>query len=226
MSRVAVAAVGVVAGVAAWVAYRRSADIGAGVSQVEQAFVDWGNQVGNQVNDAVSSLGDTFGFVRVGNMAAVDRSILGNANVRAFLRVIRQGESSQDDSIAYRMIVGRQGAQFSSFADHPRIFGTPTSTAAGAYQITKTTWDWVRGQMGLKDFSPASQDAAALGLIAYRGALLDVLNGNLEAAIPKLRKEWTSLPGAAENNAAAGSMAKAKSVFIAYGGSLGGPVYA
>lgn len=224
MSRLVVASLGVVAGVAAFVAYRNRAAVGDSMSQVEQNFMDWGNQLGNQFGSAAASLGDTFGFVRVGNMAKVERSLIDNPQVRAFFRVIRQGESSQDDAIAYRMIVG--GKLFNSFADHPRIFGTPTSTAAGAYQITKTTWDWVRQQMGLKDFSPASQDAAALGLIAYRGALLDVVAGNMEAAIPKLRKEWTSLPGAAENNAAAGDMAKAKRIFVAYGGALGGPVYA
>ena len=221
MNRVVLAALGVVAGVAWWVAARRG----------EWVTVSAGDGITNAFNDGVEymqnaagGLADTFGFKRVGNMSAVDRSLLNNANVRAMLRVIRQGESSQNDAVAYRMIVGRVGAQFSSFADHPRIFGTPTSTAAGAYQITKTTWDWVRQQMKLPDFSPASQDAAALGLIAYRGALLDVLAGNLDAAIPKLRREWTSLPGAAENNKAAGDMQNAKRLFVAFGG--GGAVYA
>lgn len=223
MSRVLIAALGVVAGVAVFVYARRGSVpgvSGAGAA-IENAFTDGVEYMQN----AAGTLADSFGFVRVGNMAAVDRSLLNNANVRAFLRVIRQGESSQNDAIAYRMIVGRVGAQFSDFSDHPRVFGTPTSTAAGAYQITKTTWDWVRGQMKLPDFSPASQDAAALGLIAYRGALIDVLRGDVEAAVKKLRKEWTSLPGAAENNKAAGDMENAKRLFVAFGGS-GGGVYA
>lgn len=149
------------------------------------------------------------------NLSRVTRPMLDHPNVKAMLRVIREGESGHTDA-AYRVIVG--GKYFSGFSDHPRIFGTPVSTAAGAYQITKTTWDWIRGPMGLSDFSPANQDFAALGLIAYRGALADVLAGNLAAAIPKLRLEWTSLPGAAENQRV--SMAVAESVFRQYGGAI------
>jgi len=48
--------------------------------------------------------------------------------------------------------------------------------------------------MGLKDFSPASQDLAALGRIAARGALDDVLAGRFTLAISKINKEWASLP--------------------------------
>lgn len=221
MSRAVLAALGVVAGVAAFAGWRRSAGSGASVSvsAIENAF----QQGVDYMNNAAGSLADSFGFIKVSNMGAVDKSLVNNPNVRAMMRVIRQGESSQDDSIAYRMIIG--GKLFSSFADHPRIFGTPTSTAAGAYQITKTTWDEVRAKMGLPDFSPASQDMAALGRIAYRGALPAVLAGDLDAAIKKLRLEWTSLPGAAENNSAAGGIAKARGVFVAWGGSLG-TVYA
>lgn len=222
MNRVAFAALGMVVGVAWWLASRRR-DAGAGVSMgdgITNAF----NEGVDYMQNAAGNLSDSFGFKRVGNMSKVDRDLVNHPNVRAFLRVIRQGESSQDDAVAYRMIVGRIGPQFSSFADHPRVFGTRTSTAAGAYQITKTTWDWVRPKMGLKDFSPASQDMAALGLIAYRGALLDVLAGNLDEAIPKLVDEWTSLPGAKENNKAAGGMENAKRLFISFGGS--GAVYA
>ena len=151
----------------------------------------------------------------VANLSRVTRDLLDNANVRAFLRVIREGESGQTDA-AYRVIVG--GQYFTGFADHPRIFGTATSTAAGAYQITRSTWDWIRPLMKLADFSPANQDFAAVGLIAYRGALADVIRGDLAAAIPKLRNEWTSLPGAAEVRFM--TMDRARTVFINYGGTL------
>lgn len=220
MSRGVVIALGVVAGVAAYASLRRGS-VTPGNS-IENAFIEGMDYM----NSTAGKLADTFGFIKVANMGAVDRSLVNHPNVRAMLRVIRQGESSQDDSIAYRMIVGRVGIAFTSFADHPRIFGTRTSTAAGAYQITKTTWDETRAKMGLPDFSPPSQDLAALGRIAYRGALPAVLAGDLDTAIRKLRNEWTSLPGAAENNAAAGGMDKARRVFLSWGGTLGGPVYA
>lgn len=217
-SLVALASLGVVAGVAVYVATRKQEDGGA-LSGIENAF-----------NEGLSYMGgvlpEGFGFVKASNMAKVDRSLVNHPNVRAFFRVIRQGESSQDDSIAYRMIVG--GQMFTSFADHPRISGKCwtvngkrlCSSAAGAYQITKTTWDEVRQKMGLVDFSPASQDMAALGRISYRGALPAVLAGDLKTATAKLRDEWTSLPGAKENNAAAGGLDNSRKIFLSWGGQI------
>ena len=70
---------------------------------------------------------------------------LSHANVGAFLRVIREGESSQEP-VAYRMRWGGLGkpvAYFDDFSKHPRIFEPTTggrqSSAAGAYQIVATT---------------------------------------------------------------------------------------
>lgn len=129
-------------------------------------------------------------------MAALD-DVLGNANVRAFLRAIRLGEGTADAN-GYRRIVG--GALFESFADHPRrrvwIDAYKVwSTAAGAYQFLAGTWDEMRAKYALPDFSPASQDKAAVGLIIRRGALQDVLSGRIEDAIAKCAAEWASLPG-------------------------------
>jgi lysozyme len=58
------------------------------------------------------------------------------------------------------------------------------------------TWDRMRAKLGLPDFSPASQDAAAVGLIDDAGALNDVKAGRFETAIAKVRRIWASLPGA------------------------------
>lgn len=196
------------------------------------AFVGWKNRyifapagagdssIGFDVMAEIENVAAWFGLRSVANLGRVDRGLLANRNVQAMLRVIRAGESSQTDT-AYRTIVG--GKLFTSFADHPRIFGVKNSTAAGAYQITKTTWDWIKGPMKLLDFSPSSQDFAALGLIAYRGALKDVVEGNIPSAVVKLRKEWTSLPGAAENQFM--TLEKVKSIFVAYGGTIAGSTF-
>ena len=45
------------------------------------------------------------------------------------------------------------------------------STGAGRYQLLSCWWDAYRKQLGLKDFSPKSQDAVALQQIKERGAL-------------------------------------------------------
>lgn len=122
-----------------------------------------------------------------------------SANLRAFLYVIRWCEGTAGED-GYRMHFG--GELFDSFADHPRRAitrkhaGKPiTSTAAGAYQFLARTWDECQRALKLPDFSPASQDNAAVFLIKRRGALGDVEAGRIEVAIRKCAREWASLPG-------------------------------
>jgi len=119
-----------------------------------------------------------------------------NANLRAFLDMIAAAEGAD-----YNVRFG--GARFDDLSDHPRIRTpfkqtdgkTNYSTAAGRYQFLARTWDELAEQLGLPDFSPASQDAAAIELIRQRGALRDVVVGNFEEAVRKVRSIWASLPG-------------------------------
>ena len=117
--------------------------------------------------------------------------------VRAFLDLIARAEGTygKGDN-GYNILYGF--GTFSSYAQHPNIAvrsGGITSTAAGRYQILKKTWDSVKTALGLPDFSPHSQDLAAIELIRRRGALNDVLTGNAQAAIQKVNNEWASFPG-------------------------------
>lgn len=113
------------------------------------------------------------------------------SNVRTFLNFLSKAEGA-----SYNTIVG--GGSFSDFSKHPNVVGLRTadgpSTAAGAYQITGTTYRGVAGKLGIKDFSETSQDQIAIELIRQKGALQDVANGNWEAAINKLGGVWASLP--------------------------------
>ena len=109
------------------------------------------------------------------------REALANANVLAFLRVLRAGETNQTEG-AYRMMFG--GELFDSFDDHPRrlitrnLGGKPiTSSAAGAYQFLARTWDGLVKQYGFANFRPETQDLAAIALIKGRKALEDVIAG-------------------------------------------------
>lgn len=142
-------------------------------------------------------------------------------NVSAFLWTIRVSEGT-DGINGYSTLAG--GGLFGSFADHPRILvDLPSlgikSSAAGAYQILRRTWDGVAAKLGLTDFSPESQDAAAVELIRQRGALADVRAGRFAAAIDKCKKEWASLPGAGygqhEN-----SLARLQTAYTQAGGYL------
>lgn len=144
------------------------------------------------------------------------------SNLAAFLRVIREGESSQTDE-AYRMIVG--GGLFDDFSDHPRrmVFIPKlnvNSSAAGAYQFLSRTWDECKSALGLPDFSPESQDKAAAFLIRRRKALDDVMAGRIKEAIQKCAKEWASLPGSPYGQPTL-TMERALEVYQRYGGTFG-----
>ena len=66
----------------------------------------------------------------------------------------------------------------------------------GRYQLLSRWWDAYRKQLGLKDFSPKSQDAVALQQIKERGALPMIDRGDIRQAIDRCSNIWASLPGA------------------------------
>lgn len=145
---------------------------------------------------------------------------LHHENVKAFLRLIRAGESSQGED-AYRMMFG--GKLFDSFDHHPNIKVTAnglTSTAAGAYQFLFRTWAEVSEALMLPDFSPPMQDLAAVYLINRRKALEDVEAGRIEQAIEKCNREWASLPGSPYGQPTR-TLKQALATFKEYGGTLG-----
>ena len=135
------------------------------------------------------------------------------ANIAAFLGLLRQAEGTAGAGNPYAVCYGYRWI-IRDFSNHPAVTGEwrgerlpdemcknagfgpgCVSTAAGAYQIIKPTWLKVSAALGLPDFGPASQDAAAVELIRRRGALEDVKAGRLEVAVNKCRNEWASLPG-------------------------------
>lgn len=125
------------------------------------------------------------------------QAALQQTNVRAFLRAIRLGEGTSDEG-GYTRIVG--GGSFTDDSVHPhvRVFlqkYNVYSTAAGAYQITFPTWSGLCRQYDFPDFTPDSQDEAAVALIAEKHALDDVLTGRLSDAVQKCSSTWASLPG-------------------------------
>lgn len=148
---------------------------------------------------------------------------LQDPNVRAFLRMLRVGEGTADED-GYRRHFG--GDLFSDFSDHPRravtknLGGRPlTSTAAGAYQFLSSTWDGCAQALKLSDFSPQSQDLAAVYLIHRRGAIQDVIAGNFETAVRKCNREWASLPESPYGQPTK-TMAQVTQLYLDYGGRM------
>jgi len=138
-----------------------------------------------------------------------------DANVKAFLFTIRASEHRYPDDVmndaAYHIFYG--GKRFYNMADHPvatgELQGVPlpgavcaavglksgcVSTAAGAYQFLKPTWKGLQKKMNLPDFSPASQDLAAVQLLDDIGALSLIQEGDIDGALKKASKVWASLP--------------------------------
>lgn len=142
---------------------------------------------------------------------------LARANRLAFLAALRWSEGT-DDANGYRAIYGHTKDRprlFSSFAAHPVESGEWAgdklpdamceaaglsagciTTAAGAYQMILPTWQRLKALLKLSDFTPASQDQAALWLINEAGAIPAVDAGNFDDAVGAVRRIWASLPGA------------------------------
>ena len=125
-----------------------------------------------------------------------------NNQRKAFLDMLAWSEGTDNGrqktrNHGYDVIVG--GELFTDYSDHPRKLVTLNpklkSTGAGRYQLLSRWWDAYRKQLGLKDFSPKSQDAVALQQIKERGALpmIDVVISVRQSTVAAISG---SLPGA------------------------------
>ena len=133
-------------------------------------------------------------------------------NLRAFMSTFRMAENySAGYPTEYNFLYGQKkdgGGTFTDstyvqkpvdYKDHPNKFvvswGIPEAQSpAGAYQINKKTWDDLKDEVGVKDFSPQSQDIFAKYLMFQR-AESEIKSGDVENAMKKLNGRWSSLPG-------------------------------
>lgn len=125
------------------------------------------------------------------------RKYLNDPKVRKYLDVIAMAEGVKH---GYNTIFGNE--RFGNLNVHPNVRKqfkqtdgkVNYTTAAGRYQFLKPTWDGLTRQYGLKDFSPQSQDIAAIGLLIQNGALPHILKGDYQTATQKSGRTWASLP--------------------------------
>ena len=158
-----------------------------------------------------------------------------NKNLKAFLSAIRYAEGTAGPN-GYRTLYG--GSLFTNMADHPYLTkewpGAKLSdaywkgaglgpgcktTAAGAYQLTQGTWKNLKQRLGLKDFSPANQDKAAIALLVENKSLDDIEAGRFAVAVGKNAKTWASLPGYNEGQPEK-KLSQLISVYAQNGGAL------
>lgn len=125
-------------------------------------------------------------------------AVVDNPNVRKFLDLIAQSEGTTTHG--YHTTFG--GQRFESLSRHPNIQRKFTQTngkvnssgAAGRYQFLHGTWNGLAKKYGFSDFGARNQDLGALALIAEKGQLDNVVNGNYKAAVQKLGSVWASFP--------------------------------
>lgn len=166
----------------------------------------------------------------------MNTSIDPQSNVRAFLDTIARAEGTAGPN-GYRTLFG--GSLFTGWADHPRIAKQFTdkagrtlwTSAAGRYQFMAVsplpsgrstrvdTWDRLKRKLNLPDFSPASQDRAAIELLRESGALARIERGDFAGAVNAARSTWASLPGAGYNQPEK-SMAFLQATFLNAGGAI------
>jgi len=143
-------------------------------------------------------------------MLGLKRTPIANETIPAEGRALL-GRIASGEATSYDMLYG--GGRFQGYGDHPRVYAPITSgpdvgkktSAAGLYQFLGSTWDQQAKKLGLKDFSPANQDAAAwdLAQTEYKSKtgrdLLATLKSGDAAAIEdvprQLSGQWASLPG-------------------------------
>lgn len=105
------------------------------------------------------------------------------------------------------IVTGADGVPelFTDMSQHPFANNRPAkkinssglySTASGRYQFMKRDWMYYKNMLHLPDFGPVSQDRWALQLIAERGAIQLIEQGNIPQAIFRCKNLWASLPGA------------------------------
>lgn len=129
--------------------------------------------------------------------------LLNNPMARRALDIIATSENAD-----YNTTFG--GGTFDDYSRHPNIKRkfkqadgkTNSSGAAGRYQFLKGTWDDLQNDLGLKDFSPRSQDIGALRLLDQargkggKSALELALEGNFQGMVEKAGNIWASFPSA------------------------------
>ena len=121
-----------------------------------------------------------------------------NFKKMAAMVMVMEGTAKYDDPFATKF----GGKQLDDLSDHPRTAeyfndknGKSTATtAAGAFQFLRGTWDEQAKRLQLPDFSAKSQMKAFAGMLEQAGVLGDVVSGKLDEAMAKVGNLWAGLP--------------------------------
>lgn len=126
---------------------------------------------------------------------ATARNHLKSPQIRAFLDMLAvvEGTDANNDGRqeGFNVQMGGTPDNQKTVMDLSRHSG---NVALGRYQAIPSTWREAAAALGLRDFTPESQDIFAVGKLMDRDMINDILNDRFEDAIDKGSKEWASLP--------------------------------
>jgi muramidase (phage lysozyme) len=130
---------------------------------------------------------------------SISSTRIGTKEQRAMLDAIAFAEGTRDQpNNGYKTLFGF--GQFNDYSRHPDKVvrsGGYASAAAGRYQFMPGTFNRLAKKLGLKDFSPASQDKAAIELAREYGITQELLSkeGMSPRVSALLGRQWASFPG-------------------------------
>jgi tape measure domain-containing protein len=122
---------------------------------------------------------------------------LNNPNVTAFLAAVARAEGLEGKpGGGYNLGFGYR--KINDLSKHPydgrELTPGGVSSASGRYQFMGHTWKEQRQQLGLPDFSPQSQEIAAIALLKRRGVLGQVAAGKVDTGtLRSIAPEWASV---------------------------------
>ena len=130
--------------------------------------------------------------------------------VRAFLDVIAWAETGSMGNASYTVIVFKGGNRIKNFSTHPFVGGgwkanqncafirragkRVCSSASGRYQIMDFNYRSLTQKGIIRDFTPASQDKAAIYYLQQKRVVKDIAFGSFEKAACKVGGHWASFP--------------------------------
>lgn len=132
---------------------------------------------------------------RTAALLAENTGHLTHPNVSAFLKAIAEAEGGGYD-FRYGALKGRSNDRwrFTDMSTHPGAGIDGKTTAAGMYQITRPTWEHHGAKLGLRDFSPRTQDLIAVEILRSLGVIPAIKEGKIAEVMPKVARIWAALP--------------------------------
>lgn len=132
---------------------------------------------------------------RIKERRAANEEHLSHPNVAAFLKAIAAAEGGGYD-FKYGALKGRVNDRwrFTDMSTHPGPGIDGKTTAAGMYQITRPTWQHHGAKLGLKDFSPRTQDLIAVEILRSLKVIEAIKKGRIGEVMPKVARIWAALP--------------------------------